>query len=181
MCENTSIGKGVGNYSFAPTATRRQKFRGFRLAAVTHLRKNPCGRAYVAGIAAMCIPLAVVKSVDCSIAPQIPFPVDRAEGAREGGAAKRGKPQVVPGGASPARSEATQREGAARPPADWGQQARSASAPLAGPGVKEYGANKCEARQPRLRGHFLIFFGGSEGTLQLIHNLRPVKYRLKLG
>jgi len=132
MCENTSIGKGVGNYSFAPTATRRQKFRGFRLTAVTHLRKNPCGRAYVAGIAAMCIPLAVVKSVDCSIAPQIPFPVDRAEGAREGGAAKRGKPQVVPGGASPARSEATQREGAARP--------------------LRIGVNKRVARLPRLRG-----------------------------
>jgi hypothetical protein len=135
----------------------RQKFRGFRLIAVTHLRRNPCGRVYVAGIAAMCIRLAVVKSVDCSIAPQIPFSCRPRRRRKGRGSREAGETAGLPRGCESGQERSDAERGGGTPPADWGQQARSASAPLAGPGVHEV-SGKTSAKHviPRLRGHYLF-------------------------
>ena len=85
----------------------------------------------------MCIRLAVVKSVDCSIAPQIPFSCRPRRRRKGRGSREAGETVGCPRGASPARSEATKREGAARPLRIGDNKRDSASAPLAGPGVNE--------------------------------------------
>jgi len=85
------------------------------------------------------------------------FPVDRAEGAREGGAAKRGKPQVCPGGASPARSEATQRERAARPLRIGVNKRVARYSPLAGAVICSTGERKREARHTPLAGSLITY------------------------
>ena len=155
MCENTSIGKDVGNCSFAPTITGRQKFRGFRLTllriyarilavVITWRELQLCAYGWLS-LSRLPVPLR-----------RYPLPVDCAEGAREGGAAKRGKPQVCPGGASPARSEATQREGAARPLRIGVNKRVARYSPLAGAGFAVLGNTSAKRVIPRLRGHFLI-------------------------
>jgi hypothetical protein len=84
----------------------------------------------------MCIRLAVVKPVDCSIAPQIVFSCRPRRRRKGRGSREAGETVGLPRGASPARSEATQREGAARP--------------------LRIGVNKRVARLPRLRGLVLM-------------------------